>query len=107
MRQEIMDLILQAEYDYEEELNASVANAENYVDECKKKQDVFLERLKYEWYLFEKAEREKLEKAVAETELRMEAETRDKMARLKTLQGESIERVSERLKEEVLAFIWR
>ena len=64
MSDNIMDLILQAEKEYHHTLKNAVAEAEKYVDSCKKSQGSYLEELEREWYSFEKAENEKLQKTL-------------------------------------------
>jgi len=107
MKQDILNLILQAENEYHAKVKSYVAEAEKYVDLCKQKQSAYMENLKYEWYVFEKGEKEKFERDLADTEKRIDAETAVKKERLKTRQEENIEALSERLKEEVLSFVWR
>jgi len=107
MKQDILNLILHAENEYHGTIRSFVAEAEKYVDSRKKEQSVYLEGLKYNWYLFEKGEKEKFEVRLGETERRLEAETAQKKERLKARKEENIEALSERLKEEVLSFVWR
>ena len=107
MKQDILNLILRAEDEYREKLGASIIEAEQYVDESKKKQIDNFERLKYEWYLFEKREKEKFEKLLIETEQKMEAETQIKKDGLSARRRDRIGPVADRLKKEVLSLIWR
>jgi len=104
MKQEVLELILNAEHEYHNTLRHSVSEAERYIDERKKDQAVYLENLKYEWYLFEKNEKEALEKSLAEAETKMEAEAKIKKESLRSLQAEKLEEISERVAREVLGF---
>ena len=106
MKQEIFNLILEAEDKYRASVHEAVINAENYVDEVKKKQSVEFEGVRYGWYLFEKGETEKFTKKITDDESRLEKEAEEKKIILKKLRDEKIEEISERLKEEVLSFAW-
>ena len=107
MKREIFESIMKAERKYHGTMEGRIAEAENYVDDCKRKQASYYEGLKYEWYLFEKNENEKLKESIAEFEQKTEAETVKIKEQLKLRQSEDIEARSEMLKKEVLSFIWR
>ena len=107
MDNDTISAVLHAEDGYHETVRAYAEDAERYVDESKKKQSVYLESLKYDWYLFEKSEKEKFEKSFAEDSARMENGAAETKRGLKAMQEEKIDEISERLKREVLAFLWR
>jgi len=107
MKRELFAHIKGAEQDYKNTIHKSIIEAEKYVDERKRVQAADFEKLKYEWYLFEKSESEKFMHALSDDENRLEDEANDKKARLKACRDDKIEAVSERIKEEVRQLIWR
>ena len=98
-----MSLILQAENEYHDAIKKAVREAEKYTDDCRNRQRAYIEELNREWELLEKAEQEKLEKALLEAEKKMEKETAQTKARLKSYQEKKVDTISERLKEEVVS----
>ena len=98
-----MSLLLQAENEYHAAVRSAVSEAEKYADDCKKKQDAYIENLKQEWHSFEKSENDKRDKKLAEDEKNLEAKTAELKKRLKICQEKKADQISERLKGEVLA----
>ena len=103
MSDDILHLILQAEKEYHDAVKNAAAEAENYAEECKLRQNADMERLNEEWQSFEEAANEKFQKSLSEDEKKMEAETAQKKEHLRIRQKEKIDAISERLKEEVLS----
>ena len=103
LKENILNLILQAEKEYHDALNKAMREGEKYVDDCKRKQDAFVEQLKRKWYLFEKTENENFQKKLLDEEQRMEAITTEKKDDLKNRQQLKADIISQRLKEEVLS----
>ena len=103
MKDNILNLILEAERDYLDALDNARLNGEGYVDERRKAQEEFLEKLKQEWLLFEKAEGDRLQKMFDDEERKMEAITVEKKEELRKLQEIMADTISQRLKEEVLS----
>ena len=100
----IMELILQAENEYHLAIKNAVVEAEKYADGSKQTQRKYIDELEREWYSFERAETEKLEKALSEEEQRKTAETNISKDRLKVCQKQKIDEISDRLKEDVLGY---
>ena len=107
MESNVLEQILHAEDAYHETVRAHIRDAEKYVDESKKRQSGNVENLKYEWYLFDKSEREKFERDLENEEKRVEREAAESKERLLTMQRAKIEEISERLAGEALSLIWR
>ena len=105
MSEHIVNLIRQAEKEYHSTIKNAVTEAERYADDCKTKQNVYIEELEREWYTFERAENEKLEKALSEAEHKLETETALAKERLKNCQRKKLDEISERLREEVLSWV--
>ena len=103
MKEDILDPILQAEKEYHGAMKNAVLEAEVYVEECKEKQAAYVEKLNREWYIFEKAEKDKFEKRLLDAERRLEAETAALKEKLKNCQKIKAESISERFKREVLS----
>ena len=103
MSDHIVYLIQQAEKEYHEAIENAVAEAKKYVDESKKKQSDYINELENEWYTFEKAENEKLERALSEAEKKIEMETARSKEQLRFRQRSKIDVISDRLKSEVLS----
>jgi hypothetical protein len=102
-KDEVINLILQAENDYHDAVEKAVKAAEGYSEDSREKQRVFQDGVKQEWRAFEKAESERLAALLAEAEQKSETETTRMKERLKACQEEHIEVLSERLKKEVLS----
>jgi hypothetical protein len=102
-KDEVINLILQAEQNYHDAVEQAVKAAEGYAEESREKQRVFQDGVKQEWRAFEQAESERLAALLAEAEREAEAETAKMRERLKACQEEHIEALSERLKKEVLS----
>ena len=105
--EDILNLILQAEKEYQTIMKNSVIDAGQYVDEGKAKQDAYFEELKRDWYLFAKGESQKYLKMLYEDEKRMETEIAELKEQYKLCQKKKADSISERLKEEVLSLIWQ
>ena len=103
LNKDIMYIIMQEEKEYLNTVKNAVNEAERYGNDSKKKQSVYIEGLQQEWYLFEKAENEKFQKALIEDEQKMEAEIVKSKEWLKICQKKKADIISERLKEEVLS----
>jgi hypothetical protein len=104
---DVLSLLLRAEAEYHGAVKKAAQKAEAYAESQKNEQAAYLEELKREWQLFEKAENAKLDKALLDDELKMENESIKLKAQMKTRQGEKADLISERLKKEVLSLIWR
>jgi hypothetical protein len=102
-KDEVINLLLQAEKDYHDAVEKAVKEAESYAEDSREKQRVFQDGVKQEWKAFEEAEAERLAALLAEAERKSEAETAEMRERLKACQEEHIEVLSERLKKEVLS----
>ena len=107
MEDNILNQILTAEDEYLQTIKNAVAEAEAYVDERKRQQEIAFEKAQYEWYKFETAEDEKFTAVITENERTLEQAAEIKKAELKARQAKKIEPIGERIKEEVLDFIWR
>ena len=103
LKEDIINLILQAEKEYHNKLKKAVTEAEKYADDCKKKQGAIIDEMQEEWYSFEKAENEKLKNALYEDEQKMEIEMAKSKEQLKIRQIKKADLISDRLKEEVLS----
>ena len=103
LKEDIINLILQAEKEYHETLKKAVIEAEKYADDCKKKQSAFIDNMQEEWYSFEKAENDKFQKALYEDEQKMIIEMAKSKEQLKIRQKKKADIISERLKREVLS----
>ena len=103
LKEDILNLILQAESEYHGTVRNALKEAEKYVDGCKEKQSAYIEDLKQEWHLSEEAESEQFGKTLSEDEQKMEAEIAELKKRLKICQEKKMDSVSERLKKEVLS----
>ena len=104
MNEDIISLLFQAENEYHNAVKTAVSEAENYADGCKKKQNAFIENLKQDWHSFEKSDNDKLAKKLYEDEKILEARAAELKKRLRIIREKKAELISERLKEEVLAF---
>ena len=104
LKEDILNLILQAEKEYHNTVKNAVMEAKIYVDERKKMQSAYLEDLKCKWYLFEKTENEKFQKVVSDDKKKLELEMAEKKEQMKLCQKQKIDLISEQLKEEVLSF---
>jgi len=98
-----MSLILKAELEYHHAVQKAVGKAEIYTDNCKKEQSSYIDDLQNEWYLFEKTENQKFKEALLKDEKELEAKLTEDKERLKSLQKNKAEEISERLKREVLS----
>ena len=103
MNEDILTLFLQAENEYHNAIKNAAQKGGDYADDSKAQQNVYIEKLKHDWYLFEKTETEKLSKMLFDDEQRLEAETAESKKRLKINQKKKADLISERLKEEVLS----
>jgi len=103
LKEDILNLILQAENEYHITVKDAVTTAEKYADECKEEQDIYRKNIKHEWQLFKKAENDRLEKALCEDEQKKKAETAELKERLRVCQQKKADLISERLKREVLS----
>ena len=106
LREDIIDLILQAEKEYQGTVRQAVAEAEQYADECKEKQGAYIETLKEGWHLFENGETAKFAEALSQVERKVKKEIAEKKEQLRLCQEKRMEAISERLKEEVLSFYY-
>jgi len=103
----VLNLILNAEGEYLQTIKNAVTEAEAYVDQRKRLQANAYEQAQYELYKFETAENEKFTAAIIENERALERAAEIKKAELKARQAEKQEPIGERIKDEVLNFIWR
>ena len=103
MNKNVLDLILHAEKEYDNTIKNALKEAEIYVDDCKKMQSLYIENLNHEWFLFEEAEKERLEKALFEKEKMMEADIAKSKERLRICQNKKADIISDRLMKEVLS----
>ena len=102
MNEDYIALLLQVENDYHNAIKKAVSEAEAQADLLKQRQKAYVESLRKEWHAYEKEENDKLNKTIAEDNIKIESETAVSKERLKTLQMKKAEMISERLKEEVL-----
>lgn len=107
MKEDIFEHIMQAEEGYKEALKAALAEAGEYVDECRDKQSTYFEGLRQDWDMFESAENDRFAGALRNEELKMEADTAEYIKQLRANQELKAETISQRLKEEVLSSIWQ
>lgn len=107
MKDDVLTLLLQTEKEYHSAMRAAVENAEKYIDESRKEQQVYIAEMKRDFDSFEKAETERLEQALALECGNMEQEAERRKARMRALKEEHTEKISQRLKEEVLALLWQ
>jgi len=107
METNVLNQILNAEDEYLRTIKNAVTEAEAYVDDRKRLQADAYEKAQYEWFKFETAEEKKFISAITENEKTLEQAAEIKKAALKERQIKKIEPISERIKEEVLNFIWR
>ena len=103
MNEDILYLLLQAENEYHAAMKNAVKDAEDYSDECRKKQAAYIEELKQKWHLFEDSEKSKLEKMLFENGQKLEIKAAELKERLRTGQKKKADQISERLKKEVLS----
>ena len=103
MKENIINLILQAENEYNNTVKIAVAQAEKYVDKCREEQDLYIDKLKNEWQLFEQRENEKLDKAFYAEEQQKKEETVRAKEQLKVCREKKADLISERLMKEVLS----
>jgi len=103
LNEDILSLLLQTESEYHAAMKNATKEAEDYADDSKEKQNAYIEGLKQEWDLFEKAENDKLAKMLADDEVRLEAKTAELKEQLRISQKKKADLISERLKEEVLS----
>ena len=103
----VLNLILNAEGEYLQTIKNAVTEAEAYVDQRKRLQANAYEQAQYELYKFETAENEKFTAAITENERALERAAEIKKTELKARQAEKQEPIGERIKDEVLNFIWR
>jgi len=102
LSEDILSLLLQAENEYHAAMENAVKDAENYADDCKKKQAAYIEDLKQDWHLFEKSENDRLDKMLDEKEQDLETKMAELKEQLKISQQKKADLISERLKEEVI-----
>ena len=103
MNEDILSLLLQAEDGYNEAVKNASKKAEDYAAERKNAQSAYIEKLKQEWHLFEKAENDKLTGRLAEDDQKLEAKMDELKKRLKASRDKKADQISDRLKEEVFA----
>ena len=94
---------MQAEKEYHNKVKHALKDADKYVTDCQRKQSAYLDHLRHEWDLFEKAEREKLEKALLDDQQKLEHGLAKSKEQMRACQQKKAEAISERLKEEVLS----
>ena len=103
MNEDILYALLQAENEYQAAMKNAVKDAEDYADDCRNKQIAYIEELKQNWHLFEKSEKEKLEKRLSDDEQKLEIKAAELKRQLKISQEKKADLISERLKGEVLS----
>ena len=103
MNEDILYLLLQAENEYHSAMKNAVKEAEDYADECRERQNGYIEELKKNWHLFENSENGKLEQMLSENERKLEAKAAELKEYLRISQKKKADLISERLKEEVLS----
>ena len=102
IKDNVLNLILHAEGEYSAAVKGAVTHAEKYADERRLAHAARMEELKAEFHLFEKNEREKFEKTLADYDARMAKELARAKERLRAGQAAKIDAVGERIKNEVL-----
>ena len=104
MKNDVLQLIIQAEEDYQKTVHEAVLEAEQYVDEQRDKQSVYIKQLEEEWTLFEGKENRVLEEKMTANQVEQEAILEQRKIELQARQQEKKADISERLKKEVLTF---
>jgi len=107
LKEDILPLLLQTEEDYRAAVKDAVREAEEYVENRRKKQAVYIEELKHDFEHFKANEAEKLERDLSAESEKMEIQADGLKQRMKVRQQEKADRMSELLKEEVLSLLWR
>ena len=107
MKEDILFLLLQAESEYHSDVKTAVKEAENYVENRRKEQNVYISELKQNLAFFEKTENDKLEQRLIAEGERMEEEAVRLKKQMKIHQQEKADKISEILKEEVLSRLWQ
>ena len=104
MEEDILRMIINAEEKYQSAVRNALETADKYTEDRQKEQIAAREALTRDWHLFEIAETENLERLIHEEERKIDAETAQLKVTFKTHQVSKVDIISERLKEEVLAF---
>ena len=107
MKEDILSLLLQAESEYQGAVKKAVKEAESYVDDRRKEQAAYIEKLKQDLHMFEKTDSEMLEQMLIAESESMEEEMIKLKEQMKIRQEEKADRISGFLKEEVLSLLWQ
>ena len=107
MKEDFFSMLLQSENEYHNAVKNAVKEAEKYVDDRRREQTAFIERLKNDLRVYEKTESKKLEQALSAENDKMEKEAVRLKKQMMSLKEKKADRISELLKEEVLSLLWR
>ena len=102
MADDIIGIVLRAESDYHFAMSNAVDEAEKYAQECRSKQSAYLEELRRDFHLFERAEHDHFEKTLSESMRQMDEENVILKEQLRNCQIKKAGQISKRLKREVL-----
>ena len=106
MIEDVINTVLRAENDYHFAMNNAIEEVERYAQESREKQGDYLEKLRNDFHLYERTQREQFEESLNVSMRKMDEEIAASKEQLKASQVRKAELISERLKWEVL-FIWR
>jgi hypothetical protein len=107
LKEDILSLLLQAEYEYHSTVKHAVRDAEKYVENSRKEQAKHIEELRQKQLFFEKTENEIMEQTLLTESKRIEEKAARLKEQMKARQEDKADMISKRLKEEVLSLLWR